>query len=790
MSIVKNINILNAADNVLIKISQNNLLSLNLKEMKAVQQYFRKIRRNPTDIELETIAQTWSEHCKHKTLKGSVEYEDEYTRKYYNDLLKETIVSATRKINAKWCVSVFKDNAGIIKFDDKNSICFKVETHNHPSALEPYGGAGTGIGGVIRDILGAGLGAKPIANTDIFCVGPAEYPFNKLREGVLHPRRILKGIVSGVRDYGNRMGIPTVNGAVIFDESYVANPLVYCGTLGIIPNSKIKKHVHPGDYIVAVGGRTGRDGIHGATFSSAALVKNLEASVVQIGNAIVEKKVMDVLIQARDKNLYTSVTDCGAGGFSSAVGEMGAESGAEVYLEKAPLKYKGLLPWEIWLSEAQERMVISVPKKNLNQLLALCKGEDVEATVIGKFTNSKKLKVLYKNKVLCNLDMKFLHDGVPKVKMDAKWQKREFVEPSFKEPKDLTKELISLLGDCSIASKEWIIRQYDHEVQAGNVLKSLVGNNNDGPGDASIIRPSLNSFKSVILANGINPLYSLIDPYCMVASSIEEALRNVICIGGKLEKTALLDNFCWGALDTSYDRGGLVRASQACHDLSVFYKTPFISGKDSLNNIHIEDGKKVSILPTMLISAVSVMDDCRKAISMDLKKPGNSIYVIGTTYNELGGSYYFKLKGYIGNSVPQIDPESSKLNMKSLSNAISRGIVRACHDCSEGGLGVSLAEMAFAGGYGIKAGLRKVPRQMDVVRNDYLLFSESNSRFIVEIEKGKENQFERIMAGTSFGKIGQVTSKKVLDITGIKGKKLINCSINVLKKKWQKPLKW
>ena len=425
----KTIEILNLTDKQLVELSKKNVLSLSLEEMKVVQNYFKKLKRNPTDVELESVAQTWSEHCKHKTLTGIIEYTEEKGGKkkktVYNNLLKETIFKATVELNKKWCLSVFKDNAGIIEFDSKNGVAYKVETHNHPSALEPYGGAATGIGGVVRDILGVGLGARPLANSDVFCFGDPDMKASKVPEGMHHPKRIAKGVVAGVRDYGNRMGIPTVNGSVHFDDGYMANPLVYCGTMGIIPKNRIEKKVKPGDLVLVIGGRTGRDGIHGATFSSVQLDQESDVNAVQIGNPIIEKKLLDTLLEARDLGLYRAVTDCGAGGFSSAIGELGEKTGVKVQLEKAPLKYDGLAPWEIWISEAQERMVLAVPPQNKKKILDIFKRENVEAVFIGEFTNDKKLILTYNGDLVAEMDMDFLHHGVPKPTRPATYKVKQ-----------------------------------------------------------------------------------------------------------------------------------------------------------------------------------------------------------------------------------------------------------------------------------------------------------------------------------------------------------------------------
>ena len=759
------------------------------EELQAITDYFRKQERNPTDVELETLAQTWSEHCVHKTFRGKIRFNGETI----DNLLKSTIMRATKELGKPWCLSVFVDNAGVIDFDGRWALCFKVETHNHPSALEPYGGASTGIGGVVRDPLGTGLGAKPILNTDVFCFGPPDLPYQNLPGGVLHPRRIFKGVRSGVADYANRLGIPTLNGAILFDERYVANPLVYCGTLGLLPKKLAQRgKQRAGDLVVVVGGRTGRDGIHGVTFASEQLTEtSTEASYtsVQIGNPIVEKKLIDVLIQARDRELYSKITDCGGGGLSSAVGEMAAETGVHVDLDKVSLKYAGLSYTEIWVSESQERMVLAVPPACVEELINLFDGEDVEARVIGEFADDRRLKLFYHGNLVCDLDMEFLHGGLPQVEREAAWTQPRYVEPGFAEPEDLGAALSAILGSWNVCSKDWVIRQYDHEVQGGNVLKPLVGKNNDGPGDAAIIRPVLDSGKGVIVANGINPRYGDIDPYWMAASAIDEALRQIIAVGGNLRRVALLDNFCWGNTNRPDMLGALVRASQACYDMAIVYGTPFISGKDSLNNEFEFQGRTISIPHTLLISAIGVMDDVNRAVSMDFKNAGDLIYIVGTTQCELGGSEYFRARGFIGNSVPRVNPQQAKRLMDSLSAATGKGLVRACHDCSEGGIGVAVAEMAFAGGLGASIHLKEVPLGETIDRDDFILFSESNSRFLVEVTPENRDEFERIMKGTSFAAIGQVTGSEILEIYGLKGRKVL-ASLGDLKEAWQKPLRW
>lgn len=834
---------LEASDAQMEAMSKRYVLSLNIEELRAIQDYFRKLGRNPTDVEVETIAQTWSEHCKHKTLTGIINYEG----KEIDNLLKSTVMRATRELAKPWCISVFKDNAGIIEFDEKHAICFKVETHNHPSAIEPYGGAGTGVGGVIRDVLGCGLGAKPILNTDIFCFAPPDFPAEALPKGVLHPKRVMKGVVAGVRDYGNRMGIPTASGAVYFEDRYLANPLVYVGTVGIMPRDKCFKGARPGDVVVVAGGRTGRDGIHGATFSSAELTTESEvvsSGAVQIGNAIAEKKVTDTLLQARDEGLYTAVTDCGAGGLSSAVGEMGAELGAEVELEKVPLKYEGLSAVEIWISEAQERMVFAVPPEKLDRLLELFRSEDVEATPIGRFTSDKKLVLRYAGKEVCRLDMDFLHHGVPRFRAKASWKSpagptrmTPAAATAESTPRRLDDVLLKVLSSWDVCSKEWIIRQYDHEVQGGSSLKPLVGVENDGPGDACVFRPLLGSNKGIVVSCGMNPHYGDFDPYLMAASAIDEAVRNIIAVGGNIERTALLDNFCWGDTRSPEGLGALVRAAQACYDIAVAYGTPFISGKDSLNNEFRvrESGKPdqiISIPPSLLISAISVVDDVRRCISMDLKAAGNLLYLVGVTRNELGGSQFSLVTQgahspfrkvlpaisapssacgehaaasvqssrqplaadsgmcAVCANAPSVDPPAALASFKALSAAIQRGLVRACHDLSEGGLAVAAAEMAFSGEVGIELALSLVPTHGAGMNDATVLFSESNSRFLAEVAPQHAADFESLLRGCTFARVGTTIAEQVLRVRGLDGQIIIELGLAELKKTWQEPMRW
>ncbi|MBI4605296.1 MAG: phosphoribosylformylglycinamidine synthase subunit PurL, partial [Planctomycetes bacterium] len=665
--------------------------------------------------------------------------------------------------------------------------------HNHPSAIEPYGGAGTGIGGVLRDTLGTGRGAKPIVNTDVFCFGPPDLPAAEVPPGALHPLRVLRGVVSGVRDYGNRMGIPTASGAVCFDRRYVGNPLVFCGSVGLIPRSAIEKHVEPGDRLYVIGGRTGRDGIHGATFSSVELTQESEtvsSGAVQIGNAITEKKLLDVLLEARDRGLFRAVTDCGAGGLSSAVGEMGASTGARVALERVPLKYEGLSYWEIWVSEAQERMVLAVPPERGPELEALAASEDVEATDLGEITSTGRLELTYEGHPVCDLDMGFLHGGRPR------WRRRSVaVRPSprpvaWRDPGPLGKALHAVLASPNVASKEWIIRQYDHEVQGRSVLKPLQGAAEDGPGDGVAFAPRFGSRVGIVIGCGLNPCYGDLDPYRMAVSAVDEAVRNVVAAGGDPERTAVLDNFAWGNTDRPETLGALVEAARGCHDAAVGLGTPFISGKDSLQNEYRAGGTAISIPPTLLVSSISVVEDVRRLVSMDLKEPGSRLILVGETREELGGSHLLRVLEIEGGDVPGLRlPEAARVH-RAVHRLIRQGLVASCHDLSEGGLAVALAEMAFAGGVGAEVRLERVPRSGFELepRDAAVLFSESNARYLLEVRPGDAGRALAQLEGLPAADIGETVTYGILRVLGLEGKPVIAEALEDLKRSWQRTL--
>lgn len=807
---------LEVSDDELMRISREGILALSIDEMKEIQTYIRddkvKEKRREigigdriTDVELEALAQTWSEHCKHKIFNANISYENEKGETdEIKGLFKTYIKGATAKIRKDkgerdFCLSVFVDNAGVISLNDDYNLVFKVETHNSPSALDPYGGALTGIVGVNRDPFGTGLGARLIFNTDIFCFADPRFD-GEIPPRLFHPKRVFEGVREGVEHGGNKSGIPTINGSIVFDERFLGKPLVYCGTGGIMPKMVTGRPSHtkkaePKDMIVMTGGRIGADGIHGATFSSEELHEGSPATAVQIGDPITQKRMTDMLLIARDRGLYNSITDNGAGGLSSSVGEMAQDTnGFVLHLDRAPLKYEGLRPWEVLLSEAQERMTLAVPPKHLEEFLDLAKKMDVEATVLGEFTNSGNFHVLFEGKTVAYLDMEFLHEGNPIMKLDARWSPPKHPEPKFQCPDNLNKTLLSLMKRLNVASKESVIRQYDHEVQGGSVIKPLVGISNDGPSDAAVIRPILNSAEGVVVSSGISPKYSDIDTYHMAMASVDEAVRNAVAVGGNIDHMAGLDNFCWcdpveseKTPDGKYKLAQLVRANRGLFDITTAYGIPMISGKDSMKNDYMIGDTKISIPPTILFSIIGKIDDIEKTVTMDAKAPGDLVYILGVTKNEMGSCEYFAEKGFVGNSVPEVDVNSNLALYRSLYNAILLGLLQSCHDVSDAGLGAALSEVAFAGGLGMEIDLKDVPTE-DVERDDFLLFSESQGRFVVTVRPHRAMEFEKVLSESLLGLVGTVTEEKRLMIKGLSGKVVIDLDIYDLKEAWQRPL--
>jgi len=732
-------------DNALLALSRDRRAALDIAEMRAVQKYFSAEGRDPTDVEFEMIAQTWSEHCVHKTFRAKIDVTDGSSTRVVNGLLKTFLVAATDTIAAPWVRSAFVDNAGIMDFDDDFEISIKVETHNHPSAIEPFGGANTGVGGVIRDVLG--VSAKPIAAIDVLCFGPADLDPASLPDGVLHPRRIRSGVVAGVQDYGNKIGIPTVNGAILYDEGYTANPLVFCGCIGIAPKGKHATTRQPltDDRVIVLGGRTGSDGLRGATFSSMTMdaqTGEVAGASVQIGDPITENGLIEVVTRARDLDLYHAITDCGAGGLSSAVGEMASTVGADVELTKVRLKYPGLAPWEIWLSEAQERMVLAVPEPSLPRLQSLCDTYDVELTNIGHFSDTGRLAVRYNNDVVLDLDNTFLHNGIPQRQMTAVIERSHPARSDAVGAASRADVLLRLLATPNVASKSDVIRIYDHEILGGTVVKPLTGVLNDGPSDACVIKPiGTKGARGIVISNGINPDLGKIDAYSMALNVVDEAIRNAVAVGGNPARIAILDNFCWGDPTRPATLGSLVEAVRGCHDAAVHFGTPFISGKDSLNNEYLgTDGERHAIPPTLLISALGIVDDVAKSVTMDLKAVGNTVYLVGSIAPTTAGQ------------LPAADLYLC------LHRAMQACLIRACHDLSEGGMAVAAAEMCIGGRVGLS-----------LMIEEQALFTETNGCLLVEVHPDDVDEFERTLAGQPHQRLGVVADTNQLEISSASG---------------------
>ena len=771
-------------------------LALDIDYLKTIRNYFKSKKRDPNDIEVESLAQTWSEHCKHTIFANPID-------EVKDGLFKHYIKRATKEINKDFCVSVFNDNSGAITFDEKYLITHKVETHNSPSALDPFGGAVTGIVGVNRDTLGFGLGARPVANYYGFCLADPriEKKLYKGKQGtqpMLSSKRIMNGVIDGVNAGGNQSGIPTPQGFLNFDERFRGKPLVFVGTIGLIPKkiggklSHVKK-AQPGDYVVMLGGRIGKDGIHGATFSSEAMDSGSPSTAVQIGDPITQKKLSDAIVkEARDMLLYNSITDNGAGGLSCSVSEMAKESGGVIVtLEKVPLKYPGLEPWEIWISESQERMTLSVPKEKWNKFKSLMDSREVEATIIGKFTDSGKCLVSYNGKIIMDIDMDFLHDGLPTKFLTTTYNPVRHDEPNIPKEKDQNQTLLNMLSRLNITSYSFISQQYDYVVQANSVLPPLQGRGRVNA-DTSAIRPNLNSQKGVVMSQGLYPSYSDIDTYHMAASSIDTAIRNAVAAGADPNYLAILDNFCWCSADDPERLGTLKRAAQACYDYAVSYGTPFISGKDSMFNDfngYDENGKPVniSIPPTLLISSIGVIKNINKVVSLDLKKANDLIYILGETKDELGGSEYFSLYKSIGNNVPKVDAKKNKKLYDLFFKAIQKNLIASSVSIGRGGIAVALARTSIGGKLGLQVNLKNVPG--NVTRDDYNLYSESQGRILVSIDPKNKNEFEKNFKNIPYSLVGSVTKNQVFEVIGLENKKIINLKVDELEKTYKSTFK-
>jgi len=803
----------------LLGISRDRSLSMNLEEMQAIAEYFERpevieervsigLSEKPTDAELEVLGQTWSEHCKHKIFNAKIEYDDGEggEPETINSMFDTYIRGSTKALQDRlpWVLSTLEDNAGVVRFSDKWLLAFKGETHNSPSNVEPYGGAVTGIVGVYRDPMGTGMGSRIIFGTYGFCTGFPDYD-GELKPR-LHPGRLLEGVRSGVEDGGNKSGVPTPFGGVYFHDGFMGKPAIYVLAGGLIPSEVDGKpgyenSVESGDLIVMAGGRVGIDGIHGATQSSMEAGDNITAGHVQIGDPYTQKKMMDFLVEARERGLYRCITDNGAGGLSSSVGEMAQKSGGfELHLDKVPLKYDGLEPWQILVSESQERMTLAVDPSRFDELEELAIEHGVELSSLGEYTDSGKFSVLYDGRPVAYMDMEFVHEGVPQMELEAVWESPEsrgLSEPEL-EVEDHLETLKEMLARPNIASTEYITRQFDHEVQGTSVVKPLVGEESDVFSDAAVLRPDLESNEGIIISAGLNPDYGDIDTYNMTALAIDEAIRRIIAVGGDMGQIALNDNFCWPSPlpndsnpDAKHKMAQLVRANKALHEYTLEFGTPCVSGKDSMSldgTIPDSSGEmhRVSAPPTLQISAAGKTDDVRRAVTMDVKSPGDIVYVIGETFDELGGSEFHKMHGEVGLNVPEVGVHDNLKIYKALSRATREGMVASAHGCYKGGLGVALAQSSFAGGYGMEIDLDAISSGLS---DEGLLYSESAGRLVVTVSPENRDRFEEIMHGNEYADIGKVRDDTRFKVYGVDTDLIMDGCCRDLKATWKSPFK-
>ncbi len=809
------------SDEELASLSAERNLALNPNDIPVIRRYFLDPRVqeerkkvglvDPTDVELEYISQARSDHCNHNTFRGKFHYTDLSTgeKVVVDNLFKTCIEKPTLELQKQkdWVVSVLWDNAGVARFDNDNNYVITGETHNSPSNIEAYGGALTGIVGVYRDPMGTGKGAKLVAGMYGYCVGFRDYSGDLKPR--LHPRRLLDGIIEGVRDGGNKSGIPTPFGNLFFHSSYLGKCLVYVTAIGIMPATVQGKPSHEkttseGDFIIMCGGRVGKDGIHGVTASSEIYSEHTPAGHVQIGDPYTQKKMHDFLLEARDEGLIEFITDNGGGGLSSSVGESARFSGgAHVELDKVPLKYEGLDQWEIWVSESQERMTVAVKPENWERFKKLSDKHAVESTVIGRYTSNGKLHITYQGKTCAYIDIDFLQSGFPQWEFEAEWQppeKRGLTEPVLTTPEDFGKLFHEFLSSPNICSREWITRQYDHEVQGTSVIKHLVGVGRDVPNDAAVITPVLGSKRGLAITQAINPTYSLIDTYWMIAATIDEAVRRLLAVGADFDRIGGVDNFCWPNIqynpvsnpDGKYKAAQLVRANWALKDVCEAYGIPLLSGKDSMyvdGNLPGRYGErhKVSGLPTMQFTASGIVEDVSCCLTMDFKNSEEAIYVLGVTRDELGGSEYYSFLGYTGLNVPRLNPKETLPLYKSLREAIKKGLLSSCKSINRGGLGINLVLSSFAGEIGAEIDLGRVPSEGEMTP-EKLLFSESCGRFIVTVPYGKRSQFEAIMEDLEVSQVGKtLEGQPVLRIYDIDGKLLIEEDLKSLKASWKRP---
>jgi phosphoribosylformylglycinamidine synthase II len=802
------------------RISIERNLALRDTDIPIIREYFlrddvRRERREvgldlPTDAELEYISQARSDHCNHNTFRGLFRYHDIQTgfKDTVDNLFKSCIEAPTLKIKEEkgWVISVLWDNAGVGRFDENNYYVITGETHNSPSNMEAYGGAITGIVGIYRDPMGTGKGSKLILGMYGYCVGPRDYQGELIPH--LHPRRLLDGVVEGVRDGGNKSGIPTPFGLLIFDERYLGKCLVFVTSLGIMPakigaESSHTKTTTPGDLIIMSGGRVGKDGIHGVTAASETYTEHTPSGHVQIGDPYTQKKMHDFLLEARDEGLISFITDNGGGGLSSSVGESARFSnGCRVDLDKVPLKYEGLDQWEIWVSESQERMTIAIKPENLDRFMQISKKHAVESTVIGEYNDTGYLRLDYKGKTCAYIRMDLLESDFPQWEFDAEWippNLKGLTEPVLSEPSKHGELLKVMLSTPNLCARNWIARQYDHEVQGGSVVKCLIGKHRDVPSDAVVVRPVLNSRAGIAVTQVLNPHYSQIDTYHMTAATIDEAVRRILSVGGDPEHLGGVDNFCWPTIeyhpkdnpDGEYKAAQLVRASWALRDYCVGYGIPLLSGKDSMyidGNLEGPFGerRKVSGLPTLMFTVCSVIQDITQCITMDAKCEGDLVYILGETKNELGGGEYYQLMGSIGLNVPHVEVKELWPLYLALNQAMREGLLASCHAVSRGGLAVHLAMVSIAGELGIEVNTGQIPARKGLTMSQ-LLYSESCGRFVVTIAPGKKHRFEKLFADLKIGEAGIVTGSPEFLMRDANGQVILHEDLAILKDRWKKP---
>jgi len=821
-------------DAALERLSADRLLALSLPEMRAMRDWYRDPRTSElraarglppeaTDVEIEMIAQTWSEHCKHKIFNAEIEYAEPDSGgvpETISSLFKTYIRATTEKLapTRPDLKSVFTDNAGVFEFDGSTVVCVKAETHNSPSALDPYGGAITGIVGVNRDILGTGIGAQPLFNTDVLCFAPPSTPETDVPAGLIHPRELLAGVHRGIVDGGNQSGIPVAAGAFVFDPSFMGKPLVFCGTGGIMPaevrgKPSWEKRVESGMLAVMVGGRVGADGIHGATFSSLALDEASPSSAVQIGDPIIQKRMTDFLLEARDLGLYAGITDNGAGGLSSSLGEMAESSGGvRIDLSACPLKYPGLAPWEILVSESQERMSLAVPPGSLDALRDLAKRRGVEATAVGEFTGTGLVEAWYGGKLVGLLSLEFLHRGLPTMRLKAEWKPPAVETAALPDRADWTGALLEVLADPDVASKEELVRQYDHEVKAMSIEKPFTGVNRDAPTDGAVLKPLYSSWRGLTVTHGIAPRLSSHDARAMALAAVDEAYRAHIALGGDPDRAVALDNFCWpdpvespGNPDGAFKLAQLVRACRALREACLAYGLPLVSGKDSMKNDAFAGGRRISVKPTLLVTLVGIIDDVRKAVSTDVHEPGDLLYVAGGTGGRLGASILERVLAASGGGslgpCPVADPAEHLIVYRALARAIAGKIARSCHDLSDGGLAAALAESCLGGGLGAQLRLDALPGRVSggswsdppprlpavLPKAAKALFAEDPGRILVSIRPEDRERFERLVAGLPVRLVGETTREPRLRAS-LGGRVVLDAALPALERAFKTPI--